>query len=128
MHGLAVYVKAGLSFGQDLSLENCRFLLMILTGFTSLSVTLLSRLSITFFVFIHSISSTIDEVISTIPSANVFVFGDFNVHHKDWLTSSGETDIDPVNFTIMFLSQMTLLRWLTFLLRSLTVTLKVLPF
>ena len=128
MHGLAVYVKAGLSFGQDLSLENCRFLLMILTGFTSLSVTLLSRLSITFFVFIHSISSTIDEVISTIPYANVFVFGDFNVHHKDWLTSSGETDIDPVNFTIMFLSQMTLLRWLTFLLRSLTVTLKVLPF
>ena len=128
MHGLAVYVKAGLSFGQDLSIENCRFLLMILTGFTSVSVTLLSRLSITFFVFIHSISSTIDEVISTIPSANVFVFGDFNVHHKDWLTSSGETDIDPVNFTIMFLSQMTLLRWLTFLLRSLTVTLKVLPF
>ena len=128
MHGLAVYVKAGLSFGQELSLENCRFLLMILTGFTSLSVTFLSRLSITFFVFIHSISSTIDEVISTIPSANVFVFGDFNVHHKDWLTSSGETDIDPVNFTIMFLSQMTLLRWLTFLLRSLTVTLKVLPF
>ena len=128
MHGLAVYVKAGLSFGQDLSLEKCRFLLMILTGFTSLSVTLLSRLSITFFVFIHSISSTIDEVISTIPSANVFVFGDFNVHHKDWLTSSGETDIDPVNFTIMFLSQMALLRWLTFLLRSLTVTLKVLPF
>ena len=26
------------------------------------------------------------------PSANVFVFGDFNVHHKDWLTYSGGTD------------------------------------
>ena len=26
------------------------------------------------------------------PSANVFVFGDFNVHHKDWLTHSGGTD------------------------------------
>ena len=26
------------------------------------------------------------------PSANVFVFGDFNVHHKDWLTDSGGTD------------------------------------
>ena len=25
-------------------------------------------------------------------SANVFVFGDFNVHHKDWLTDSGGTD------------------------------------
>ena len=26
------------------------------------------------------------------PSANIFVFGDFNVHHKDWLTYSGGTD------------------------------------
>ena len=26
------------------------------------------------------------------PSANVFVFGDFNVDHKDWLTYSGGTD------------------------------------
>ena len=26
------------------------------------------------------------------PSANVFLFGDFNVHHKDWLTYSGGTD------------------------------------
>ena len=25
-------------------------------------------------------------------SANAFVFGDFNVHHKDWLTDSGGTD------------------------------------
>ena len=39
-----------------------------------------------------SISSTIDEVISINPSVNVFVFGDFNVHHKDWLTYSGGTD------------------------------------
>ena len=34
-----------------------------------------------------SISSNIDEVISINPSANVFIFGDFNVAHKDWLTS-----------------------------------------
>ena len=26
------------------------------------------------------------------PSANVFVFGDFKVHHKDWITYSGGTD------------------------------------
>ena len=38
------------------------------------------------------ISSNIDEVLSINPSANVFVFGDFNVHHKDWLTYSGGTD------------------------------------
>ena len=39
-----------------------------------------------------SISSNIDEVLSINPSANVFVFGDFNVHHKDWLTYSGGID------------------------------------
>ena len=39
-----------------------------------------------------SVSSNIDEVLSINPSANVFVFGDFNVHHKDWLTYSGGTD------------------------------------
>ena len=38
------------------------------------------------------ISSNIDEVLSINPSANVFAFGDFNVHHKDWLTYSGGTD------------------------------------
>ena len=39
-----------------------------------------------------SVSSNIDEVLLINPSANVFVFGDFNVHHKDWLTYSGGTD------------------------------------
>ena len=39
-----------------------------------------------------SISSNIDEVHSVNPSANVFVFEDFNIHHKDWLTYSGGTD------------------------------------
>ena len=39
-----------------------------------------------------SVSSNIDEALSIILSANVFVFGDLNVHHKDWLTSSGGTD------------------------------------
>ena len=39
-----------------------------------------------------SISSNIDEVLSINPTANVIVFGDFNIHHKDWLTYSGGTD------------------------------------
>ena len=38
-----------------------------------------------------SISSNIDEVLSINQSANAFVFGDFNVNHKDWLTYSGGT-------------------------------------
>ena len=39
-----------------------------------------------------SILSNIDEVLSINLSANVFVFGDFDIHHKDWLTYSGGTD------------------------------------
>ena len=39
-----------------------------------------------------SVSSNIDEVLLINPSANVFVFADFNIHHKDWLTYSGGTD------------------------------------
>ena len=39
-----------------------------------------------------SISSNIAVVLSINPSANVFVFGDFNACHKDWLTFSGRID------------------------------------
>ena len=39
-----------------------------------------------------SISSSIDEVLLINPSGNVFVFGDFNARHKDWVTYSGRTD------------------------------------
>ena len=39
-----------------------------------------------------TISSNIDEVLSINPSANVFVFRDFNNHHRDWFTYSGGTD------------------------------------
>ena len=37
-------------------------------------------------------SDSIDEILLINPSANVFVFGDFNVHHKDWCTYSHGTD------------------------------------
>ena len=40
----------------------------------------------------NSISSNIDEVFSINSSANVFIFGGFNVQNKDWLTYSGGTD------------------------------------
>ena len=52
MHGLAVYVKEGLPFAQDLSLE--KFLLVFLTGFTLFSILLLFPLLIIFFNFMHS--------------------------------------------------------------------------
>ena len=34
----------------------------------------------------YSISSNIDDVLSVNPSAKVFVFGYFNIYHKDCLT------------------------------------------
>ena len=71
----------------------CRFLLMFSTGFTWLSVLLFSLYwSPSLCKVFDSISSNIDEVLSINPSANVFVFGGFNIHQKDWLTYSSETD------------------------------------
>ena len=40
----------------------------------------------------YSISSKIDEILSTNPSTNVFIFQNFNIPHKDWLSYSGGTD------------------------------------
>ena len=96
MHGLAVYVKEGLPFAQDLPLENSA------DSYLCFRLALLHSVSYFFFLYqspssslctvFDSISSNIDEVLSINQSANVFVFGDFNVHHKDWLTYSGGTD------------------------------------
>ena len=96
MHDLAVYVKEGLPFARDLSLENSA------DSYLCFRLALLH--SVSYFLFLHrwpssslctvfdSVSSNIDQVLSINPSANVFVFGDFNVLNKDWLTFSGGTD------------------------------------
>ena len=110
MHGLAVYVK-GLSFARDLSLENSTdcyvfdwlYFTQCLTSFSSIDHLL--QLCAVF----DSISSNIDEVLLSNPSANVFVFGDFNIHHKAGLPILEEL-INLVNSVITFPSQMTLLR------------------
>ena len=96
MHSHVVYVKEGLPFARDLSLENCA------DSYLCFRLALLHSVSYFFFLYrspssslctvFDSISSNIDEVLSINPSANVFVFGDFNLHHKDWLTYSGGTD------------------------------------
>ena len=96
MHGLAVYVKEGLPFARDLSLENSAdsYLCFWLALFHSVSYFffLYRSPSSSLCTVFDSISSNIDEVFLINPSANDFVFGDFNVHHKDWLTYSGGTD------------------------------------
>ena len=96
MHGLAVCVKEGLPFARDLSPEN--------SADSYLCCRLVLLLSVSYFFFLYrspssslctvfdSISSNLDEVLSINPPANVFVFGDFDFRHKDWLTYSGGTD------------------------------------
>ena len=101
MHGLAVYVKEGLIFTQDLSLENsadfylCFWLALLL--FVSYYFFLYWSPSSSLCTLFDSISSNIDEVLSINLAANVLVFQNF-------------------------------LRWLTFLLRSQMVILIVLLF
>ena len=90
MHGHTVYVKEGLPFAWDLSLENSA------DSYLNFRLALLHSVSYFFFLYrspslslcmvFDSISPNIDEVLSMNPSANVFVFGDFNIHHTDWLT------------------------------------------
>ena len=65
-----------------------------------------------------SISSNISEVLSIYPSTNVFIFGDFIIHHKDWLIYSGGTD--RFGKLLYNFSPTTLLRGLNFLFRSQT--------
>ena len=76
----------------------------------------------------YSISSNVDEVLSINPSANVFFFLETLMPIiRTGLTVLVEL-IDLVNAVIIFLFQMTLLRWWTFLLGSQTVILIVLLF
>ena len=83
-----------------ISRKLCGFLLMFLTGLTY-SVLYFFFLcwspSLSLCMAFDSILSDIDEVLLISPSANVFVFRDFNVHHKDWVTYSSGADIDLVN-------------------------------
>ena len=93
MHGLAVYMKEGLPFARDLSRD-----------LSYLGFPLALRHSVSYFFFLYqspssslctifdSISSNIDQVLLINSSAILFVFGDFNIHHKGWLTYSGGTD------------------------------------
>ena len=77
---------------QETSLKTLQILAYVFNWlyFTQCFVSF-SSINHLFPLFSSSISSNIDEVLSINPSA-FFVFGEFNVHHKDWLTYSGETD------------------------------------
>ena len=103
LHGLTVYVKEGLPFAWDLSLENsvdshlC-FWLVLLHSLSHFFFFFWSPSSFLCAVF-RSVSSNVDEVLSIKPSA-VFVFVDFNIHHIDWLIYFDGTDQPGHNFSI----------------------------
>ena len=100
-----LHVRSSLTFRQTLDLGFTLKLVrgMIITyshSFLCFRLALLHSMSYFFFLYrspsalctvFDSISSNIDEVLSINPSANVFVFRDFNVHHKDWFTHSQMT-------------------------------------
>ena len=87
MHGLAIYAKEGLPFARDVSLENSA------DSYLCFRQALLHSVSYFFFLYRSPLLITfIDEILSMNPSANLFVFGDCNIHHKAWLTYSGGTD------------------------------------
>ena len=96
IYDLAVYVKEGLPLARHLSLESSAdsylcFRMALLHSVSYFFFLSWSRSSSLCTVF-APISSNIDEVLSINRSANVFVFREFNVHHKDWLTYSGGAD------------------------------------
>ena len=94
---LAISVEQGLPFAQALSLENsedsylCFWLALLISVSYFFILYQWPSLLLCILAF-DAISSNIEKVLSIIPSANVFVFGDFNVHHKGWLTYSSWTD------------------------------------
>ena len=83
MHGLAVYVKEGLPFARDLSLENSA------DSYLCFRLALLH--SVTCFFSLYR-SSNIDEILSINPSTNVLSLETSTSIIKMGLTYSGGTD------------------------------------
>ena len=123
MHGLAFYVKEGLPFARDLSLENSA------DSYLCFRLALLHSLSYFFLLYrspssslckvFDSISSNIDEVLFSLETLTFIIRTDLPILVEL---------INLENSVILFLSQTTLIRWLTFLLGSQTVILTVLLF
>ena len=96
MHGLTVYLKEEVPFAWDLSVENSA------DSYLCFRLALLHSEFYFFFLYrppssslypiFDAISCNTDEVLSINPSANMFIFRDFNIHHKGWLIYYGGTD------------------------------------
>ena len=91
MHCLAVDVKEGLPFARDFAYSYLCFRLALPHSVSCYFFLYQSPSSSSCTVF-NYISFNTDEVLSINPSANVFVFGDFNIRPKDWIIYSGWSD------------------------------------
>ena len=131
IHRLAVYVKEVFPFARDLSLGNTAdsywCFRLALHHSVSYFFFLYRSPSLSLFTVFDSILSNIDVVLSINPYANVFFLKNLTSVIRTGLPILMEL-IDQVKSVIIFLSQMTLLRWLTFLLGFQTVILIVLLF
>ena len=130
MHGLAVHVKEGLSFAQDLPIENsadsylCSRLALLQSVSSFFSIDHLLRLYARFLILFHLTQMRFSRSIHLLMFLSL-----------ETLTSIIRTClpillelIDLVNSVIICLSQRTLLRYLTFQLGSQTVIVIVLLF
>ena len=106
----AVYVKEELSFTRDVSLKNsevsCLYFRLALLHSVSYFFLLYQSPSFSSRTVLDDISYNIDEILSINPSANVFVFGDFNAVHKVFLTGTLYCDSHSptLSFFYLFLS------------------------
>ena len=123
MHGITIYVKEGLPFSQDFS----RKLWLALLHSVSYFFFLYWSPSFSLFMVFYSIWSNIGKVLSINLSANMFVFGDFNIYHKDRQTHSVRTD-GSGEFCYNFFISNNLIRMVNFPIGSQTVILTVLLF
>ena len=107
MHGLGLYARESIPLARQPDLEDCR------EPFMCFRLSLLHSTSYLFFLYrapssqncsvLDAVSDSIDKALSLHSSANVFVFGDFNVQHRDWLKFSNGTNaagVSSYNFAI----------------------------
>ena len=106
MHGLAVYARDTLPISREVHLEKPT------EPFMCFRLSLLHSTSYLFFLYrspssqdcsvLDSVSQSIDSALTSYPSANIFVFGDFNAHHREWLNHdrSDAAGIHTHNFAI----------------------------
>ena len=97
MHGLGVYICNTLPLTRETKLESDD------QAFMCFRLNMQHNISYLYFLYrspstqdctlINKVSDSIDIALSLDTSAQVHVFGDFNVHHNNWLGFSNYTDV-----------------------------------